>query len=77
MTDAFRGKNAFARPHRGEVLTHIRSALLPEIAGYGSLADPGSLLIEDVDKASGARFSRDGLDAMMAEIKKGRIDVSA
>ena len=34
-------------------------------------------LIEDVDKASGARFSRDGLDAMMAEIKKGRIDVSA
>ena len=49
MTDAFRGKNAFARPHRGEVLTHIRSALLPEIAGYGSLADPGSLLMISAD----------------------------
>ena len=49
MTDAFRGKNAFARPHRGEVLTHIRSAILPEIAGYGSLADPGSLLMISAD----------------------------
>jgi DNA invertase Pin-like site-specific DNA recombinase len=38
---------------------------------------PRAEVIEYLDKASGTRFSREGLDAMMAEIRKGRIDVLA
>jgi DNA invertase Pin-like site-specific DNA recombinase len=34
-------------------------------------------VIEYLDKASGTRFSRERLDAMMAEVRKGRIDVLA
>ena len=30
-----------------------------------------------LDKASGARFSREGLDALMREVRQGRVDVLA
>jgi DNA invertase Pin-like site-specific DNA recombinase len=36
-----------------------------------------SEVTEYLDKASGTRFSREGLDAMMAEVRKNRIDVIA
>ncbi len=32
---------------------------------------------EYLDKASGAKFSREGLDALMADVRKGRVDVLA
>src|SRR5262249_12201509 len=38
---------------------------------------PKAEVVEYLDKASGTRFSREGLDAMMAEVRKGRIDVLA
>src|SRR5215475_1689964 len=38
---------------------------------------PRAEVMEYLDKASGTRFSREGLDAMMAEVRKGRIDVVA
>jgi len=34
-------------------------------------------VVEYLDKGSGARFSRDRLDAMMAEVRKGRIAIIA
>lgn len=38
---------------------------------------PKAEVKEYLDKASGARFSREGLDAMMAEVRKGRVDILA
>ena len=34
-------------------------------------------VIEYLDKASGARFSRSGLDALMSEVRQGRVDAIA
>jgi DNA invertase Pin-like site-specific DNA recombinase len=50
---------------------------LRDVRAYVRRRWPRSEVIEYLDKASGTRFSREGLDAMMAEIRKGRIDVLA
>ncbi len=36
---------------------------------------PKAEVTEYLDKASGAKFSREGLDALMADVRKGRVDV--
>jgi putative DNA-invertase from lambdoid prophage Rac len=38
---------------------------------------PKAEVKEYLDKTSGARFSREGLDAMMLEVRKGRVDILA
>jgi DNA invertase Pin-like site-specific DNA recombinase len=38
---------------------------------------PKGEVTEYLDKASGAKFSRAGLDALMADVRKGRVDVLA
>jgi DNA invertase Pin-like site-specific DNA recombinase len=50
---------------------------LREVRAYLRRRWPRSEVIEYLDKASGTRFSREGLDAMMAEVRKSRIDVLA
>jgi DNA invertase Pin-like site-specific DNA recombinase len=50
---------------------------LREVRAYVRRRWPRSEAIEYLDKASGTRFSREGLDAMMAEVRKGRIDILA
>jgi DNA invertase Pin-like site-specific DNA recombinase len=50
---------------------------LREVRAYVRRRWPKAEIVEHLDKASGTRFSREGLDAMMAEIRKDRIDVVA
>jgi DNA invertase Pin-like site-specific DNA recombinase len=50
---------------------------LQEVRAYVRRRWPRTEVIEYLDKASGTRFSREGLDAMMAEVRKGRIGVVA
>ena len=50
---------------------------LRDVRAYVRRRWPRAEVIEYLDKASGTRFSREGLDAMMAEVRKGRIDVLA
>jgi DNA invertase Pin-like site-specific DNA recombinase len=50
---------------------------LREIRTYVRRRWPRAEVMEYLDKASGTRFSREGLDSMMAEVRKGRIDVLA
>src|SRR4030095_6264916 len=50
---------------------------LREVRAYLRRRWPRAEVVEYLDKASGTRFSREGLDAMMAEVRKGRIDVLA
>jgi DNA invertase Pin-like site-specific DNA recombinase len=50
---------------------------LREVRAYIRRRWPRAEVIEYLDKASGTRFSRAGLDAMMAEVRKGRVDVIA
>src|SRR4051812_13525038 len=48
---------------------------LREVRRYVRRRWPKTEVTEYLDKASGAKFSREGLDALMAEVRKGRIDV--
>jgi DNA invertase Pin-like site-specific DNA recombinase len=50
---------------------------LREVRAYVRRRWPKAQVVEYRDTASGTRFSREGLDAMMAEIRKGRIEVLA
>lgn len=50
---------------------------LREVRAYIQRRWPRASVAEYLDKASGSRFSREGLDEMMAEIRKGRVDVLA
>ena len=50
---------------------------LREVRAYVRRRWPKAEVIQYLDKASGMRSSREGLDAMMAEARKGRIDVLA
>jgi DNA invertase Pin-like site-specific DNA recombinase len=50
---------------------------LRDIRAYVRRRWPRAEVIEYLDKASGTRFSREGLDAMMDEVRKGRIGVVA
>jgi DNA invertase Pin-like site-specific DNA recombinase len=63
----------------GRVSTDAQShaSQLREVRAYVRRRWPKAEVVEYLDKASGARFSREGLDAMMAEIRKGNVDVLA
>src|SRR6266403_2010784 len=63
----------------GRVSTDAQShaSQLREVRAYVRRRWPKAEVIEYLDKASGARFSREGLDAMMAEIRKSHVDVLA
>src|ERR1044072_1692084 len=50
---------------------------LREVRAYVRRRWPKAEIAEYLDKASGARFSRERLDAMMSEVRKGRVDVLA
>jgi DNA invertase Pin-like site-specific DNA recombinase len=50
---------------------------LREVRAYIRRRWPKADVAEYLDKASGARFKREGLDAMMAEVRKDRIDIIA
>src|SRR6266540_724469 len=50
---------------------------LREVRAYVRRRWPKAEVTEYLDKASGARFSREGLDALMAEVRQGRADVLA
>ena len=53
------------------------SSQLREVRAYVGRRWPRAAVIEYLDKASGTRSSRERLDAMMAEVRKGRINVLA
>jgi DNA invertase Pin-like site-specific DNA recombinase len=63
----------------GRVSTDAQShaSQLREVRAYIRRRWPKAEVTEYLDKASGARFSREGLDAMMAEIRKHRVDILA
>jgi len=50
---------------------------LREVRAYIRRRWPKAKVTEYLDKASGARFSREGLDDLMMEVRQGRIDVVA
>jgi DNA invertase Pin-like site-specific DNA recombinase len=50
---------------------------LRDVRAYVRRRWPRAEVMEYLDKASGTRFSRESLDAMMTEVRKGRIDVLA
>jgi len=57
--------------------TQNHASQLREVRTYIQRRWPRASVTEYLDKASGSRFSREGLDVMMAEIRKGRVDVVA
>ena len=50
---------------------------LREVRAYIRRRWPKAEVTEYLDKASGAKFKREGLDAMMAEVRRDRIDIIA
>src|SRR4030095_8808460 len=50
---------------------------LREVRAYIRRRWPKAEVTEYLDKASGAKFKREGLDAMMAEVRKDRVDIIA
>src|SRR5439155_6193878 len=50
---------------------------LRDVRAYIRRRWPKGEVTEYLDKASGAKFKREGLDAMMADVRKGRIDIIA
>ena len=50
---------------------------LREVRAYVRRRWPKAEVTEYLDKASGARFSRSALDVLMAEVRRGRVDVLA
>src|SRR5437660_1002327 len=63
----------------GRVSTDAQShaSQLREVRAYVRRRWPKAEVTEYLDKASGAKFSREGLDTMMADVRKGRIDIIA
>src|SRR6266487_2261223 len=61
----------------GRVSTDAQShaSQLREVRAYVRRRWPKAVVIEYLDKASGARFTREGLNALMAEVRKRRVDV--
>ena len=61
----------------GRVSTDAQShaSQLREVRAYVRRRWPKGEVTEYLDKTSGARFSREGLDSLMTEVRKGRIDV--
>jgi DNA invertase Pin-like site-specific DNA recombinase len=50
---------------------------LREVRAYVRRRWPKAGVVEYLDKASGAKFIRQGLDALMANVRQGRVDVLA
>src|SRR5437660_12709460 len=63
----------------GRVSTDAQShaSQLREVRAYVRRRWPKAEVMEYLDKASGARFSRSALDVLMAEVRRGRVDVLA
>ena len=63
----------------GRVSTDAQShaSQLREVCTYVRRRWPKAEITEYLDKASGARFSREGLDALMREMRQGRVHVIA
>ena len=63
----------------GRVSTVVQNhaSQLREVRAYVRRRWPKAEIIEFLEKASGATFRRDALDTMMAEVRKGRIDIIA
>src|SRR5262249_18961437 len=63
----------------GRVSTDVQNhaSQLREVRAYVRRRWLHAEVIEYLDKASGTRSSREGLDAMMAEVRKGRVHVVA
>src|SRR6266436_8819513 len=63
----------------GRVSTDAQShaSQLREVRAYVRRRWPKAEVTEYLDKASGSRFSREALDALMTEVRQGRIDVLA
>src|SRR5438876_2902605 len=63
----------------GRVSTDAQShaSQLREVRAYMRRRWPKAEVTEYLDKASGARFSRERLDALMAEVRQGHVDVLA
>src|SRR5437667_4717300 len=61
----------------GRVSTDAQShaSQLREVRAYVRRRWPKAEVTEYLDKASGARFSREGLDALMAAVRQGRVDI--
>jgi DNA invertase Pin-like site-specific DNA recombinase len=61
----------------GRVSTDSQShaSQLREVSAYVHRRWPKVGVTEYLDKASGARFSREGLDALMTDVRQGRVDV--
>ena len=61
----------------GRVSTDAQShaSQLREVRAYVRRRWPRAEVAEYLDKASGARFSREGLDALMMVVRRGRVDV--
>ena len=57
--------------------TQNHASQLREVRAYVRRRWPHAEVMEYLDKTSGTRFSREGLDVMMAEVRRGRIDVLA
>ena len=63
----------------GRVSTDAQShaSQLREVRAYVRRRWPKAEVMEYLDKASGAKFSRQALDALMANVRQGRVDVLA
>lgn len=63
----------------GRVSTDAQShaSQLREVRAYVRRRWPKAEVVEYLDKASGAKFSRQGLDELMANVRQGRVDVLA
>src|SRR5205807_9801127 len=63
----------------GRVSTDAQShaSQLREVRAYVKRRWPKAQVAEYLDKASGSRFSRVGLDALMSEVRKGHVHVLA
>ncbi len=63
----------------GRVSTDAQShaSQLREVRAYVRRRWPKAEVVEYLDKASGAKFSREALDMLMSEVRKGRVEVLA
>ena len=63
----------------GRVSTDAQShaSQLREVRAYVRRRWPKAEVVEFLDKTSGAKFSREGLDALMSAVRKDRVDVLA
>jgi DNA invertase Pin-like site-specific DNA recombinase len=61
----------------GRVSTDAQShaSQLREVRAYVRRRWPKAEVAEYLDKASGARFSREALDSLMTQVRRGRVDV--